>query len=304
MKMRRRNTTEDGSLDLLLDTICNMFGLIIFVAILAAVIASVRSRQTAEVPLLATQETMSVNTSPEVQPDDLVADMITSRRAQLDRLYKEIDQREELLDRLHAIVAPENAPVDLDTIRSQTQTLQKDLQRMTQLRDVTLRTPKRRELAGRLPVQVVLAEGRLYILNDWSSWHQSSDPIGDRCVFWTTWNPEAIDLQQPVEAIIHEGCEFRTGTQDIERRVRLLSGGGIPIDETRASVAKITDALSVLDPDFHVVSMRVSADSYAAFQLFRNALVQSRFPYDVTPWIMPADRGYHDRIREGTATAQ
>ena len=39
--MRRRESPE-SSLDLLLDTICNMFGMIIFIAVLAAVLASAR----------------------------------------------------------------------------------------------------------------------------------------------------------------------------------------------------------------------------------------------------------------------
>ena len=45
--MRRRDSSE-SSLDLLLDTICNMFGMVIFIAVLAAVLAGARGEQRVE----------------------------------------------------------------------------------------------------------------------------------------------------------------------------------------------------------------------------------------------------------------
>lgn len=302
--MRRQRTSEESSLDLLLDTICNMFGLIIFVAILAAVIASVRSRHTAEAVSPEAQPRSSEVATTALDQGDPLSDLIASREAQLDRLQQEIERRRGLLDDLESPEVTTVQPVDLDTIRMQTRTLQQDLQRMTELRDVTLRTPQRRALAGRLPVQVVLAEDRLWVLNDWSGWHGSGDPIGDRCRFWTTWNADVVDLEQPIDVQIHQGCEFRTGTQDIERRVTLRDRGGVEIDDSWPSRSRIAETLAMLDPDRHVISMRVAEDSHEGFQWFRNAVVQAGFPYDVTPWVMPQDRQYHDRIRQGTATAQ
>ena len=302
--MRRRRHEETDSLDLLLDTICNMFGMIIFVAILAAIIASVRSRETVTESASAPRVPIVTHAETELDDTALLSGQIATMKGRLAKARSEIEHRTQLLAELSQRTKAANTPVDLGTIRAQTQQLQQDLDRMVQLRDVTLRTPRQRELAGRLPVQVVLAEDRLFILNDWSPWHRVQDPVGDRCVFWTTWNSQAIDLDIEPRVIIHQGCEFRTGTQDIERAVTLRSGGGIPVNDSTQSRRQIADALALLDPDRHVISIRADPDSFAAFQLLRHALVDAGYPYDVTPWKLPADRTYSDRIREGTATAQ
>ena len=45
MSRRGKAGDEFGSLDLLLDTVCNMFGLFIFIGIIVAILAGARSKE-------------------------------------------------------------------------------------------------------------------------------------------------------------------------------------------------------------------------------------------------------------------
>lgn len=309
--MRRRGP-QDDAVDLLLDTICNMFGLVIFVAVLAAVIAGAKAQEQVDV----VRSVHEVD-SPVRDLDDLRATIAMHEQRVDQELVREHGMLESRLanarielgrrERIRSSAETE-APgeVDLNGLFASVERLEQDLVRARGLRDITMRTPRRHELAGRLPVQIVLAGDRFMLVNDWSDWHAMSDPLGERCAFWTSWNPDVVDLRSGPgpRVVIHEGCEFRTGGQDIERWIPLRPLGGIALDESAGTHTALRALLRQLDANRHVISFKVAPDSFDTFGIARSTVVEAGFPYDVSPQVLGPDHLYHDRIRIGTATGQ
>ncbi len=48
--MTQRNSSDDGSLDLLLDTICNTFGGVLFISLLVVILLNMSSNEAASTP--------------------------------------------------------------------------------------------------------------------------------------------------------------------------------------------------------------------------------------------------------------
>lgn len=313
-RCRRREETAE-SLDLLLDTICNMFGLFIFVAMLVALIASVRAQEpTVEDPrriedarlaaarrqrdevaarlaaldpgALDEESRAAARFGQAVEDADLE---LAARRARLAALQAALDEQD-LLER--------GAESERPLLEVEVSRLEDELRSIRATREVSVRTPRRRELADRVPAQLVVARGRAYLLNDWS------DPAAHPCDSWSTWNPQAVDPDRSI-SIIHY-C-WRAGGQHLERTAYLLPEGGVPVTDA-ARLERDREwrrAIATLDPARHVVSIKVSPDSFREFAAVRAAVAARGFLYDVAPTaIEPASFSYRDEILEGATTAQ
>lgn len=307
--MRRREAAE-SSLDLLLDTICNMFGMIIFIAVLAAVLAGARgARQITAAETRPRQDAIDIATleatiaALESEDDesfrgslDSATALLLSERAYGRRLQTSIAT---LQEQLHDT----DASVSLDQLRADVQTLETELAALHDLRDIKLRTPRRRSLKGRVPVQIVLTRGRFYMVNDWTGWRKTRDPVGQRCTFWSTWNTQAVDISNSTFED-YDSCGFRTGGLKIDREIHLLAGGGISFDSPTGE-SEISAILAHLVRGKHVVSFRVTPDSFDHFHDARRLVVGQGIEYDVKP-VPPLGAGmiYRDKIRMGTATGQ
>jgi hypothetical protein len=309
----RRRTAHESSLDLLLDTICNMFGMIIFIAVLAAVLARAGGQQqiaeasaAAAVPpanetelesLLQSIAAMEANDDERFrEPLQAASNELEQARAYADRLDVSIASLEQQLTNAAPAASIEDMKAD---IRS----LEEELEALHAIHDIKLRTPRRRTLKGRVPVQVVLTGDRFYLVNDWSTWRQARDPIGNRCTFWSTWNPQAVDASRSVFEDFNT-CGFRTGGLKIDREIHLLPTGGLSLDSP-TSQAEVTELMSNLVRGKHVVSFRVTPDSFDRFHDARRLVVGQGIEYDVTPIPSLGDEMiFRDKIRVGTATGQ
>ncbi len=314
--MRRREDEGDG-LDLLLDAICNIFGLFIFVAMLVALLVSVRGTEAKpdEAPP-ATHAIVSSSASEieslegRIASFDLASleaedEAIKGGRASLEAAELELLRREASLEAIRSRLAEleqrrEERGEDRPKLEAEIRRLEEEIASVRETRDVTVRTPRRRELSGRVPAQLVLWRGRAYLLNDWSM------PDAHPCDNWTTWNEQAVDAARS-EAIIHY-C-WRAGGQHIDRAAYLRPEGGVEVPEGGAAVLERSRewrrSLAGLDPSRHVVSIKADADSFEAFAAVRAALARRGFLYDVAPVrIEPATGLYQDTILEGRTTAQ
>jgi hypothetical protein len=311
---RRRAGDRAESMDLLLDTICNMFGLFIFVAMLVALLARVGGPRIVEKPAERTDRvTEAVEEGrrsirlleaevARFDPDRLARERsaVEESRRRVESARNELSSRNLLLRELEReLDGAENLEGMLDRmvprLEAEVASLDEELRSAESLKEVRLRTPRLREIAERIPVQMVISAGRVHCVNDWS------DPGAHPCESWTTWNPQAVDTVAS-EAIVHY-C-WRTGGQDIERRIRLRENGGIPAEDLDLleSDGRWRRVLSWLDPDRHVVSLKVGTDSFAAFGPVRASLASLGFFYDVAP--VALDPFYRDRIVEGATRAQ
>ncbi len=304
----RRREAHDSSLDLLLDTVCNLFGMIIFIAVLAAVLAGARGAEQVEQAEDAAgyaDEITELEADVQallVREDDRVAVEIDSNRSKLREAESLGRQLEDAVAQARAILGWDAPTEDLEALQLNVDTLEQQLQDIMDLRDVTLRTPRRRGLHGRVPVQVVLTNDKLYVVNDWSAWRRTTDPTSQRCVFWTTWNTQAVDPAGSI-AEDHGSCEYRTGALHIDRSIQLRSGGGFdPADPSGAS--SLSDLMAHLVPGRHVVSFRVTPDAFDRFHGARRLVVEQGLEYDVTPITPLIDGRYEDSIRQGTTTGQ
>jgi hypothetical protein len=182
-------------------------------------------------------------------------------------------------------------------LREEIERLEGELKAESAMNDTKVRTPRKREVEGLLPVQVILWHDRVYWINPWLG------SIDEPCARWSEWNTNAVDMAAHPESVIHE-C-FRGGGQWIERHVPLLVGGGIEVgpDGAREWEQPLRELLARLATKNHVVSLKVAPDSHRAFGPVRNLIAEKGFAYEVSP-IQMSDGIYRDEIRDGVATAQ
>lgn len=311
--MRRRTAEGDefGSLELLLDTICNIFGLFIFVGMLVSLLASARSRElidkgtpaaAAVDPLAADRQSVErlrerVREAESAAKSDAEVDRarggLASVRARNDELERRVRTAETLLKDGGAR-AEANAQ-ELPRLRAEVDRLQAEIEAQQRTQGMQLRAPRRRDVAGLMPVQVVLWHGRAYWINPWI------DRLDEPCRAWSEWNADAVDLSRGPKCEIIE-C-FRGGGQWLIRNVPLRADGGLVVEGGDAWKPALDALLHRLKRDRHVVSLKVAGDSHAAFQQVRDVVAASGLSYDVSP-IRVEDGTYADEIRDGVAKAQ
>lgn len=314
MSRRKRMGEDSDSLYLLLDTVCNTFGLFIFISINVAILVGTREAQ---------------NVVQDARKQVVDADPLAGERAALQRLRvmvadaekKNPDEAESLMasgkltslrdanmntskkmQELASILKSgaernEALKVELPSLRSEIKRLESDLQTEAATLDKKVRTPRKREVEGLLPVQVILWKDRVYWINPWIG------SIDDPCTRWSEWNLNAVDMAAHPESVIHE-C-FRGGGQWIERHVPLLAKGGLEVGQEGARdwEEPLRALLAHLSTKNHVVSLKVAPDSHRAFGPVRSLIAEKGFAYEVSP-IEMSDGIYRDEIRDGVATAQ
>lgn len=301
------------SLELLLDVICNLFGAVIFIALLTALLVRVggRPEPAAAESLLSPDEVIALRAEVDALRGRLGAPEMQDRLAALGPLAesdRRVDEAREELERRSAIAAeyqrrigeltddskdPEvqRAELELEVAR-----LIEEKEALRSLTERTLRTPRRRGVARTYPAQIVVSDGRAFVVNDWRN--AADDP----CAAYCRWNADAVDLAAQPSCIVHD-C-WADGTLFIERSIPLRAGGGVPL-RTPAALAndpRWLRAIDGLDPRVHVVSLRVAPDSFGAFAVIREDLARRGFAYDVNPTLL--DPRYEDTIVQGTPTAQ
>lgn len=320
--MSRRAEGDDlDSLNLLLDTVCNMFGIFIFSSLVVALMAMSRTAQM-------TTETGQDGARAETEQRILVtqesirrlADQLESRRggrravieerarAASDRLTR---AESELLARQAALAGYKDQTRDakegvkqlkaaLPSLREELQALRAQLERERQLKEVDVRTPMRRSLEGRVPVQVVLHEGRVFVINAWASLPPETHP----CDAWCTWNPKDVVERA---STCDSDC-IRGGPVNVARRVQLRDGGGIPAEsaEELARNPEWGAFITAMERgrDRFVVSIYSTPTGFRAFGPVRGEIVSRGIPYNTDTTVLEPGRFYVDRIQTGTPIGQ
>ena len=318
MTRRRAESDDLDSLNLLLDTICNMFGIFVFSALIVALLATTRSTQvvqTISAPTLTAAESSKIGAL-EMEADELsaqltalgsgrgalIAEKSREANAQVGQATRELAVRQRTLEEYREKIKRDagfvaNLHEELPTIKREVENLTEAIRRTQELKDVQVRTPRRRELEGRTPVQIVLDKGRVYVLNPW--WNHALDD--HPCDIWSDWNRDAVVVSASVCEVIR--CE-RGGAIEIRRSALLRSDGGISAEDPVALAADPTwqKFLRSIDAARHVVSIRCTATGFRAFGPVRSAIVSHHVPYNVAP--IRLDPLYRDAIIEGTAIGQ
>ncbi len=301
--MTRRRSVRQDSLELLLDTICNTFGGVLFIAILVVLLLQQAGGGNVE-PLIA-----------EIAEDELMAQSqhLTSLINELTRLRANSesqlatvsrfasDETQELIaqkkdlesqrDRLQAQVDAlllENAKraADVGKIEADNREVQKNLEKAksakrdaeTQLdadrktRVTEARLPQVRSKDFKREIGFIVQYDRLYL------WHEY-DSVNDR-----------VGLNTRDFVIVGEESGGLVTTPK--------PSGGIPLDESEFSKSAVRRLLRQFDPSRCYLSPIVRPDSFDSFQYFRDQALELGFNYRLMP-VAPGSAVY-DRGGLGT----
>jgi hypothetical protein len=287
---RRREEPAD-SLELLLDAVCNMFGTIVFIALVAALLAITRSgssaedslleigqereRQLAELERLAQQLERDLERYPAPEIDGglveseekvlAAAGEIARRRALIERYRETAEAAKEELENLGARIDP---------LRDEVKRLDAAVAAAERAKSRPLRTPFAQEVE--LDEFVILIwQDRLYPICDLRN--RSSN----RCEWLRAWHPvHTVPSSCSTPIFV---CGF--GGIDVQREILLRSEAGIEIGPSGALAANraFAELVASLDRSSDLVSFVVATDSFGSFSAAKQAFLELGFSYTVAP---------------------
>jgi len=290
---RRRNSRAD-SLEMLLDTICNTFGGVLFIAILVVMLLQQSGRKSES----------AQTSSPQVTPDevDRLSQQLDEMQAEEARLRPILESQlslvenfatddiRELLSRRREMIANESAlrdkVVDLETVNAKelaqnarlrkenTEAIEENQRNKERLKDLKsmldeqrekrtteARLPMRRTTGIRTEVGLVLQYGRLY------QWHRYDN------------NGVRLGLNTDHFVVIGNESGALITTPN--------PAAGIPLDGSDSSRRELRRLLGRFKPSEAYLTPIVREDSYAAFAEFRDTALEMGFNYR----LMPVDAG-------------
>lgn len=300
--MSRRKSQGD-SLDLLLDTICNTFGGVLFIAILVVILLQFTSESSSpaearpNVPpdvlqrlrtryeaaaaqlaqlrkTLSSQEQVIAEYAP-----DAVRKQVDERAvltAERDRLQAELDEMTS--DNLEtaeqtAEVLASNAALrqSLEESRQRHAELEEELRELRESRRQDAALPVVRAASGKSEIGVVVRYGRMYV------WHKYG-PYGIR---------QGLNLDEFVVV----------GEEDGALVTHPNPAAGVVLDGSDAMRRAILARLSQFSPSEHYITAVVRPDSFGQFAFLRDTLVARGFHYRLMP--VGEGTGVYDRGGSG-----
>lgn len=309
--MRRSRKRSDGdSLELLLDPICNMFGTIMFVMLIAAIMAMAKASEvTAEglhraataggggsdaavlqEEITTLERKLAQLPAPKVDPES------AERLEEVAQAMAEISRRRAMLAAYRRSV--EAAGRDLSSMSEMIQPLEAAIARLEE--DLKLaRQAKSR--AARPPIERLITQ-RAFTVVVWGDrlYAVCRFPPGprprERCEWYALWHPKHTipsRCRTPIKV-----CE--RGSERIERDVVLNAGQGI--DLTAGSAVEqdpaFLDLIATLDPKKDFIDFEVAPDSFDSFFLAKRLFVERGFEHAVSVNTQPLPE-YRDLVVPG-----
>ena len=267
--MRRRRAEDADSLELLLDTVCNMFGGVIFIAILLALLAGKpgealaadraqeAERLRAEVERVeATVGALLGMGMGDSELDGQVSKVIADRAAAEVRLRRALDQRTKLEESGKTV---EDRLAMAAKRRSELSAIIADL-------ESRIEDEKRRHItAARLPVAKVTEKIPIHLVVRGSHAFE---------VYRNDGRGGYLDQPLDVETT-------REGAGGSIHRVRLKDDGGFPVDDRIRSRERWRAILGRMSADRHFLYIMVYPSGYASFRALRDAALRDGFEYDL-----------------------
>ena len=289
--MSRRHHEPDDSLELLLDPICNMFGTIMFVALIAALLALTRSgvvvsdavsamerEQASAVSQMegrATELERTLSTLPAGEGREL--DQAAADR--VERALGEVARREVLIERYQDTV--KTARENMDDVASQVEPMRTELMRVRDAveaarrsKDRQVRTPIEREVSL-FEFTVVVWNDQLFAICDLTTRPR------DACEWLRCWNQKHVVPARCTTPVF----ECSRVNIHIARSIMLREGAGIKIGDIEAlrNNPDFIALLKTLDPATDLIGMVVAPDSFDAFAVVKDAFLSAGFNYSVEP---------------------
>lgn len=283
----RANNTSDESLDLLLDTICNTFGGVLFISMLVVILLNMSSESTTTliVPEQSRQEMLNaraslVESSAELERLRRAASerqSITQKFAnpevavqlaelqQMTSLNQSIRQsRDQLLSSLvntqeainDAVSQAEQLKQAQQQLSAALANLESQVQQEVSLRTRTAELPKQRRTQKR-QVAFLMKNGKLYA-------HAKSDGNGN--------------------VAGQNESEVKQLTEGNKIYVEPVSSAGLAVNADSDDLAPIESKINQFSKDDYFIVIVVWPDSFPQFLAVKEAIIRSEFEYQLVPW--------------------
>jgi hypothetical protein len=308
--MRRRHVEEESSLELMLDPLCDNFGTIMFVMLIAALMAMAKASEvTAEgvrkaaasitAPADATvlqQDITELERKLAGMPAPKVDPVVAERTEEVEQAMAEISRRRALLAAYQRSV--EAAGRDLSTMSEMVQPLEAAIARLEE--DLKLaRQSKSR--AARPPIERLITQ-RAFTVVVWGDrlYAVCRFPPGprprERCEWYSLWHPQHTVASRCLVPV----RDCRRGQERVERDVVLNAGQGIDLTQGSGveSDPAFVDLLATLDPRKDFIDFEVAPDSFDSFFLAKRLFVERGFEHAVSVNTQPLP-DYKDVIIPG-----
>jgi hypothetical protein len=282
---RKSSGPDESNLELLLDTICNTFGVVLFISMLVVIrvnasqaeIESQPVDDTTELELIERQQELDEARDKLQQLRQALAQQqsVTSRYSTTESrrlaasvqkdarsLADQLDRKQNLMASLVSTQQEVNqATADLQKqastlsqLRSATATAESQLQSEVTKRSRNVRAPELRE-SKRDPIPIFVKDGRL-------------------CRFYT-----------PLQGRLSRNNSEITKSTDASGNVvyDAVPGGGLAISTAPPNPDQIKSALTGFSPQDHVLQVFFWSDSFAECQILRDVMVEMGFRHSLVP---------------------
>ncbi len=281
--MKRRPGIENSSLELLLDTICNTFGGIIFLAILVAILLQMSNSDTSDSVESATQQMMK----------DLQGRESTIA-AELTRLRKMVEQQNQLIDKLPT--AEDQAILEkvLRQRRTKSQLVSRRLESLGEINSLELKVGRIAQELAKLDAAKIAAQRRIDTLEKELKAETQRRTTETKLPFLRDTKKREVALvlvQGRLRVLPKPGTKLGFNTDEFDivtnndrlSSVRPKAGQGTPVLPNGQSRDALSARLVGFQKNQDYLAVFVWHDSFDKFRELQHVMVDRGFEYRLVP---------------------
>ena len=285
--MSRRAAAHNDSLDLLLDTMCDTLGGILFICMLVAILTSQTIRDIAP-------------SDPSAESGRALRRLrseMTDSQARLTKLRQAVRQKEDLqrqfsdpetltlLESLHSL--DDNSD---ELLKVRTQKLTDVAESQVDLEETARELERLAQVMS--DAQERLRLEKLRLENEASLRGRTSEVPQQRATqkaeipfFLKAGRFSGFAHQNEEGQIVHNEAESKIVVEDSGKKyIELVPGAGLAVAVDGSNVAEIARRLADFDKSEHFLSVFVFKDSFANFESLKNEMIRSGFEYHLVPF--------------------
>lgn len=285
--MSRRKENQVGSLELLLDTICNTFGGVLFISMLVVVLLNMTSRRVALEPpteaaqaeLIECQQELAesrhemTRLQTAVKQQGKIADQILE--PDLEDLARQLADRRDTRDRL-----AQSKDRSLEEISQSQVEVNKIARELKKLDDQMRQARQKLAHIDRRLQEEINSRTRTAKLPTPRTTTKIEVPLflcGGRLSSYAKRGPDGSLVPNPAE------CQEKKDANN-QPYIEPTSGAGTPVDPKGDAGGAVAARLSAFDKDQHYLAVFVSPNSFGHFATVRNVMVRLQFGYRLVPF--------------------
>ncbi len=284
--MSRRAAAHNDSLDLLLDTMCDTLGGILFICMLVAILTSQTIR--------------------DITPSDPSAESgralrrlrseMTDSQARLTKLRQAVRQKEDLqrqfsdpetLTLLESLQSLDDNSDELLNVRTQKLTdvaeSQADLEETA--RELERLAQVMADAQERLRLEKLKLENEASLRSRTSQVPRQRATQKRQLPFFLKAGRFCAYAERDSEGnLVRNEAETREVVEGPEKKfIEPIPGAGLLVSEDRSNLQEIAERISTFDKEQHFLSVFVFKDSFANFESLKNEMIRSGFEYHLEP---------------------